>query len=436
MNPLKTPTLTGTIRPASDKSMTHRALILGALTLGETIILNPLASDDINQTIQALEQLGITITRDDEHACIKVQGLGRRGIQAYVATLATTLAFDFGNSGTTTRLMIGLLAGLNISAHITGDRSLQRRPMARVVDPLVRLGAQITLTDGHLPLTINQGITATVIDTELQVGSAQVKTALLLAGLGADIPVTVTDSFQTRNHTELMLQAFGVPVTTNGPRIHIPAPVTLRPQLINIPGDISSAAFWLVAGSIIPASELTVAHVGVNPTRTGILAVLDRMQSQVTLTHQHVVHGEAVADINIRYTSNLKATTISANEIPQLVDELPIIALLATQATGVTYITGAQELRFKESNRLRAVGQVLQQFGAAIQVNDDGFTISGPTSLQVPTGVVDDFGDHRITMLSLIAHLMTGTPHQTLDVSNVNISYPHFIDDLEELLND
>lgn len=435
MNTFKTPTLAGTIKPANDKSMTHRALILAALATGETVIVNPLRAADTTQTMHALQMLGVPITIDAQHHCIKVQGIGREGIKAYVEDLATPLHFDFGNSGTTTRLMIGLLAGLNVPATITGDASLQRRPMDRIVDRLTQAGAQITMTRGHLPLTIHRGITNGLIDERLQVGSAQVKTALLLAGLGANVPVTIVDDFQTRDHTEIMLATFGASITVTGTTINLPAQIQLTGQLIAIPGDISSAAFWLVAGAVIPESTVTLANVGVNPTRTGILAVLERMHADVKLRARHQVNGEPVADITVRPTANLQATSITKAEIPQLVDELPIIALLATQAQGTTEISGAQELRFKESDRLATVGQVLTQFGANIQVNDDGFTITGPTRLHVPEAPVDDFGDHRITMLIIIAQLMTGARLETRATTNVNVSYPNFIRDLEELLH-
>lgn len=418
--------LQGQLRPPSDKSITHRALILGALAEGTTRIKQPLMSADIKRTIDGLKPLGVVVKiMADEILVISP------GITAFKHP--EKLVLDMGNSGTSTRLLVGLFAGLNIAATFIGDDSLSCRPMARIIKPLTDLGAVISSNDNHLPLTIKQGITAKAIDFKLPLGSAQVKNAVLLAGLAAGIPIKITDDFGTRNHTELMLPRFGVAITNLGHQFMINGQQKLQPAIIDVPSDISSAAFWIVADLIVPNSVINLDDVNINDTRAGVIKVLNRMNANIVpeLTTQHL---EPTAQITVA-TQTLKATKITANEVPSLIDELPLIVLAATQAKGQTIISGAQELAVKETNRITTVTTELNKLGAKIVAKEDGFIIQGPTKLTVDKlTTVSGHGDHRVAMMLAIAALITSGDVQLLDPQSVLISYPTFFTDELELI--
>ncbi|MCT4396455.1 3-phosphoshikimate 1-carboxyvinyltransferase [Periweissella beninensis] len=422
--------LAGTICVPSDKSISHRALILALLAKGTTTINHRLISADVTATMTAIQKLGANVIENDDHTITKVVSEGRTML---INKSQALVAFDFANSGTTTRLLTGVLAGTGIKAKITGDTSLSTRPMQRVIKPLTTFGAQIDSNNNHLPLIINTPITADKLLFELPLGSAQVKNAVLLAGLASGKAVEISDKFKTRDHTERMLPAFGGEITINDDRITLPADQNLVGTTVDVPGDISAAAFWLVAASLVDNSEVTLTSVNVNPTRAGILAVLERMGANLSFKIS-AIGKEPVADITVKTTKHLQATTISAQEVPSLIDELPIIVLAATQATGTTIITGASELRVKESNRIDLVTTELTKLGADITATTDGFIIKGPTKLQVNEPVtLNGHGDHRLTMMLAIAGLINKGVVTLADTDNVAVSYPTFFQDLRRL---
>lgn len=422
--------LAGTIRVPSDKSISHRALILALLAKGTTTINHRLISADVTATMTAIQKLGADVIENDDYTITKVVSEGRTML---INKSQALVAFDFANSGTTTRLLTGVLAGTGIKAKITGDTSLSTRPMQRVIKPLTTFGAQIDSNNNHLPLIINTPITADKLVFELPLGSSQVKNAVLLAGLASGKAVEINDKFKTRDHTERMLPAFGGEITINDNRITLPADQNLIGTTVDVPGDISAAAFWLVAASLVDNSEVTLTSVNVNPTRAGILAVLERMGANLSFKIS-VIGKEPVADITVKTTKHLQATTISAQEVPSLIDELPIIVLAATQATGTTIITGASELRVKESNRIDLVTTELTKLGADITATTDGFIIKGPTKLQANEPVtLNGHGDHRLTMMLAIAGLINRGGVTLADTDNVAVSYPTFFQDLRRL---
>lgn len=418
--------LSGSLRGPSDKSITHRALILGALAQGQTYIKQPLASADITSTMNALRSLGVKFT---------VQAAGTIVVDSPgMANFARpeNLVLDMGNSGTSTRLLAGVFAGLDLPVTMTGDASLSTRPMQRIITPLTNLGAEIQSVDGHLPLIISRGIQAQPIKFTLPLGSAQVKNTVLLAGLVAGVATTITDDFGTRDHTEQMLPAFGVTLEQVDNTFTIPAGQKLQATEIEVPADISAAAFWLVAGTIVPKSVIKLTKVNVNQTRAGILKVLNQMGA--TIKQQTIAAAEPMANLEIMAQPSLQPVKITAADVPTMIDELPIIALAATQANGQTIISGAQELAVKETNRITTVTTELKKLGADITATDDGFIINGPTNLAVaaPT-TVDGHGDHRIAMMLSIAALITAGEVNLVDPESVVISYPTFFEDLEHL---
>lgn len=420
--PLKGP-LKGTINIPGDKSISHRAIILGSLAKGATIVRNFLPSEDCLHTIEAFQQLGVKIKRQSSQVTIKSEG--------HLSFKEAEQPLYLGNSGTTARLLTGLLASLPLFTTIYGDPYLSKRPMARVVKPLRQMGAQI---DGRhkgelLPLSI-RGKQLNGITYHIPVKSAQVKSALLLAGLFAREKTILFEQAITRDHTERMLKAFGV-------NVHIdPLTITIEPierlygTDIHIPGDISSAAFFLVAGAIVPNSQIILKRVGLNNTRTGIIDVMEQMGAHLTITNQQVSNNEPYGDLKIKY-SNLQCTTIQGDIIPRLIDEIPIIALLATQAKGQTVIKDAEELRVKETDRIKAVVDVLRILGANIEERDDGMIINGPTPLK--GGNVSAYYDHRMAMMIAIASLISEKSVILDDDSSINISYPQFFDHLQQL---
>lgn len=418
--------LQGTIQVPGDKSISHRAVILGAVAKGETRVKGLLKGEDVLSTIQAFRNLGVRIEEKDDQ--LVIEGQGFQGLTAPCQTL------NMGNSGTSMRLIAGLLAGQSFSVKMIGDESLSKRPMDRIVYPLKQMGVEISgETDRQFPpLQLQGNRNLQPITYTLPISSAQVKSAILLAALQAKGTTQVVEKEITRNHTEEMIQQFGGRLIVDGKRITLVGPQQLTAQEITVPGDISSAAFWLVAGLIIPGSELLLKNVGVNPTRTGILEVVEKMGAQIV--YEDMNKKEQVTSIRVVY-SHLKGTIISGGLIPRLIDELPIIALLATQAQGTTCIKDAQELRVKETDRIQVVTDILNSMGANIKATADGMIIKGPTVLY---GVnTSTYGDHRIGMMTAIAALLVKQGQVHLDKEEaIMTSYPTFFKDLERLCHD
>lgn len=416
--------LKGTIRVPGDKSISHRSIMFGALSKGVTTVRDILRGEDVLSTIQAFRDLGVFIKDDGQ--VIQVHGVGFDGLQAPSKPL------DMGNSGTSIRLISGVLAGQDFKAELFGDDSLSKRPMDRVTIPLSQMGVEISgQTKRDLPpLWIHGRKDLKAIHYQLPVASAQVKSALIFAALQAKGESVIIEKELTRNHTEDMIRQFGGQLEINGKEIRIQGGQELTAQEVVVPGDISSAAFWLVAGLIVPASKIVLENVGINETRTGIIDVIRAMGGKITLTD--IDEGTKSATIIVE-TSDLKGIEISGEIIPRLIDELPIIALLATQAHGETIIRDAEELKVKETDRIQVVADVLNSMGATIQPTDDGMIIKGKTTLH--GAHVHTFGDHRIGMMTAIAALLVTDGEVELDRAEaINTSYPSFFDDLEELI--
>ena len=409
----------GQIKVPGDKSISHRAVMLGSLANGVTEISGFLKGADCLSTIDCFRKMGIDIDINGEN--VTVHGNGLRGLKKPDEMLYT------GNSGTTTRLLCGILAGQNFDTSITGDASIQKRPMGRVVKPLSMMGAKIE--NEYCPLYIT-GTKLHGIDYKMPVASAQVKTAIILAGLYADGKTVIHEIEKSRDHTELMLSAMGADLTVDNLDITVKPTNDLTAVNVDVPGDISSAAFFLILGAIMPNSQITVTNVGINPTRTGIIDVLKDMGADITLENVHTSAGETVADITVR-SSSLKGTTVGGDIIPRLIDELPIIAVAAVFADGQTVIKDAQELKVKETNRIRAVVDEFNKCGIDITETDDGMIINGGKSIHGAD--FKTYGDHRMAMsLTVLAQLADG--ESTLDDSDCAcVSYPTFFDDFYKL---
>ena len=407
-----------------DKSISHRSIMLGALAEGTTEVRGFLQGADCLSSISCFEKMGVQI--ENQGDIVRIHGLGLHNLHAPSVTL------DVGNSGTTTRLMSGILAAQSFTSLVDGDASIRKRPMKRIITPLTQMGASITSLNQNdcAPLRI-EGKPLHGIHYQSPVASAQVKSAILLAGLYADGETSVTEPYVSRNHTELMFEAFGVPVHREGTTVTIRPIDSLNAQKILVPGDISSAAYFLVAGLITPNSELVIRNVGINPTRDGILDVCRAMGADITLERVSDTIGEPTADIRVR-TSALHSTVIEGAVIPKLIDELPIIAVLACFAEGTTVIRDAQELKVKESNRIDVMVHSLSAMGADIEATDDGMIIHGGKPLH--GAVIDSNLDHRIAMSFAIAGMNADGETEIQGSECVNISYPNFYSDLERLL--
>ena len=416
--------LRGTLTIPGDKSISHRSIMFGSLAEGDTEITGFLYGDDCLSTVGAFRSMGIDIDVTDEK--IVVHGKGLHGLTEpdnYI---------DVGNSGTTIRLISGILAGQAFNTVLTGDDSIRKRPMGRVMKPLSAMGAKITGRKNNTlaPLAI-EGTSLQAIHYDSPVASAQVKSAVLLAGLYADGWTSVTEPSLSRNHTELMLKSFGAEIESEGNTARVKGNPHLKGQIIEVPGDISSAAYPLVAGSIIPGSELHLKNVGLNPTRTGIIDVLLDMGADITISNERISGGEKMGDLTVR-SAKLRGTTIAGDLIPRLVDEIPVIAVAAACAEGVTEIHDAQELKVKESNRLETVAQGLRAFGCDVEVLDDGLRISGGRPLQAGAEC-NSFGDHRIAMSMTIAALAAEGTAEIEQFEAVSVSWPSFWDDMRGL---
>lgn len=417
--------LRGTIRVPGDKSISHRSIIFGSLATGETKVYDILRGEDVLSTIQVFRDLGVSIQDDGD--VIRIQGVGFQGLQAPTAPL------DMGNSGTSIRLISGVLAGQDFSVTMVGDDSLSKRPMDRVAIPLRQMGVEIAgQGDRDCPPLHEKGTRQLQpIHYRLPVASAQVKSALIFAALQAEGESTIIEKEKTRDHTEDMIRQFGGEIQVDGKTIRIQGGQEFQGQEVIVPGDISSVAFWLVAGLILPDSVIKIENVGINQTRTGILDVIQEMGGELTIEDRH--EKAVSASLTVK-TSSLKGIRIDGELIPRLIDELPIIALLATQANGQTVIADAEELRVKETDRIQVVADSLNAMGANVVPTEDGMIITGPTPLHGAD--LETFGDHRIGMMAAIAALLVRDGNVVLDRAEaINTSYPSFFEDLETLLH-
>lgn len=407
----------GSIIVPGDKSISHRSIMLGAIAEGVTQIVGFLPADDCLSTMRCFEELGIRIEPASETE-LKIHGVGLKGLKEPNDVLYT------GNSGTTTRILPGILAGQDIFTILTGDSSIRQRPMARVVEPLKMMGAKIWgRNEGeYVPLAI-KGTELKGIKYSLPIASAQVKTSLLLAGLYADGVTEIEEPSKSRDHTERMLELFGADLEINDKVYRIRGGQKLKATMVDVPGDISSAAFFIVAALIVNGSQLSIDNVGINETRTGILDVLNDMGANIELFNISRLSNEPRATIRAQ-SSSLKAATIEGDLVPRLIDEIPIIAVAATQAEGRTIIKDARELRVKESDRIAALSAELRKMGADIEEMEDGMIINGPASLQGTT--VKSHGDHRIAMALAVAGLVAKGRTIIEDSECIAISYPSF----------
>lgn len=423
MELLRAKQLNGQIEVPADKSISHRSIMFGAIAKGTTTVKNFLRGEDCLSTLNGFKELGVPI--EDDGQTIIIQGVGFEGLKPALGPI------DLGNSGTSIRLMMGILAGTNFQTTLFGDEYLNRRPMQRVMAPLNQMGAHLVGFENtqYPPISI-QGAKLAPITYEMPVASAQVKSAIIFAALQAQGTSTIIEKEPSRNHTEQMIKQFGGEIEVSGKTIRVTGPQQLTGQEVIVPGDISSAAFFIVAAAILKNSQVVLKNVGINPTRTGILDVLEAMGGTFELSEIDEANESATITVS---SSTLKATTIQGADIPRLIDELPIIALLATQAEGTTIIKDAQELKVKETNRIDATCEELQKLGANIEPTDDGMIIHGP--VQLHGGKVSSRGDHRIGMMLQIAALLTEKIVELDKAEAVAVSYPHFFEDLASLIN-
>ena len=423
--------LTGRVTVPGDKSISHRSLMLSSLAVGESRIEGLLEGEDVLATAAAMRAMGATIERSDD-GIWRVWGVGVGGL------LQPAGALDMGNSGTSTRLLAGLVASHAITATFVGDASLSKRPMGRVIDPLSLMGAEFTSSPGgRLPMMVRGICPAVPIEYTLPVASAQVKSAVLLAGLNTPGITRVIEPVPTRDHSERMLAGFGanltVEATNRGRVISVHGEAELKPQQIVVPGDPSSAAFWAVAASIVPGSEVTIANVGLNPTRAGIFTALRMMGADITEVDARSVGGEPVADLIVRHAT-LKAIDVPPDLAPSMIDEYPVLFVAAALAEGRTVARGAHELRVKESDRIAAMKDALEACGVAVEEYEDGLAITGSGGEPIPGGgTVASLLDHRIAMAMTVAGLVARRPITIDDVAPVATSYPVFFETLEHL---
>lgn len=421
------PRVRGRVRPPGDKSISHRYALFAAMASGTSTLDGYSTGADCASTLSCLQALGVDVRHLGPAAegglRVSVTGRGPRGLVAPAAVL------DAGNSGSTMRMLAGLLAAHPFSSTVTGDASLQRRPMRRVIVPLERMGARIASQDGRPPLTIDGSAALRAIDFRPDVPSAQVKSAVLIAGLHADGVTQVTEPLATRDHTERGLEAFGGQVVRDGLAVSVRGGQQLSPRDLQVPGDISSAAFWMVAAAALPGSEIEIAGVGLNPTRTGIIDVLRAFGAAIAIDADAVAAGEPTGRLVVRHDT-LRAVTITPDQVPGVIDELPVLAALATHG-GDLQVSGAQELRVKESDRISALADGLRRMGADIDEAPDGFHVRGRQRLR--GGDVDARHDHRLAMAFAIAALGATGPTTIHDAGAAAVSYPEFFPVLESL---
>ncbi len=418
----KTKNFKGQIEVPPDKSLSHRAVMLGSLCKGKVQVKNFSKGEDCRNTLKIFQQLGAEVEfQNEKDFILKNNELTAPQDILYV-----------GNSGTTVRLLSGILAGQNFKSRLEGDISLSKRPMKRIIEPLTAMGADISSlnNDFKAPLIIKPS-KLVGIDYASPIASAQVKSCILFAGLFADGQTRVTEPFKSRDHSERMLKYLGANLAVTGNSAMIEKSELEGKELI-ISGDISSAAFFFVAGSVIPNAEILVTNVGTNPTRTGIIEVMQRMGANIELLNQRTVCNEEVADIKVSYSENMKGIEISGEIIPKLIDELPIIAILASQAEGITVVKDAQDLRNKESDRIKSVCTEFKKLGVNITEKDDGFVIEGRSKLKGDT-IIETYHDHRLAMSAYVAGLICEKPMQINDFEWVNTSFPEFLELMESL---
>jgi len=416
----------GRVRLPGDKSISHRYALLAALADGPSVIRGYSTGADCASTLACLRGLGVAIDhrRDESGPLVRIEGRGLGGLRAPASVL------DAGNSGSTMRMLAGVLAAHPFEATLDGDGSLRRRPMRRVITPLERMGARFVSNDGRPPITVIGAAALAPLDFQPEVPSAQVKSAILFAGLHAEGTIRVREPLTTRDHTERALQAFGAAVTREGDAIQLRGRQRLTGQSLAVPGDISSAAFWLAAAAALPGSDLVLEHVGLNPTRTAILDVLRRLGASIDISVLSEQGHEPVGTIRVRHGS-LGATVIAPEEVPGVIDELPVLAALATYG-GELSVSGAAELRVKESDRISALANGLRQLGADIEERPDGFHVRG--SHQLTGGEADAHGDHRLAMAFAVAALGASGPTTITDAGAAAVSYPEFFRVLAELV--
>lgn len=425
----KATSLKGKIKIPGDKSISHRAVMFGAISKGLTEITGFLDGADCRSTIACFQKLGVEIIQDGSH--VRVYGNGLHGLKPSKNTL------DVGNSGTTTRLISGILAGQSFETSLNGDASIQTRPMRRIIDPLTQMNAHIVSIKGNdcAPLTVGGKQPLKAISYQSKIASAQVKSCILLAGLYADGITSVTEPALSRNHTELMLTGFGAKVTSNGLTASISPAAELFGQKIEVPGDISSAAYFIVAGLICKNADILIENVNTNPTRAGIIKIAQMMGGKIELLNERFVSGEPVADIHVQ-SSKLKGCTIEGDIIPTLIDELPVIAVMAACASGTTIIKDAAELKAKESNRIDTVTENLSAMGANISPTDDGMIIEGkPGDSPLQGACINTYMDHRIAMSFAIAGLVANGQTSFDHEDCCNISYPTFFDTIKAIVD-
>jgi 3-phosphoshikimate 1-carboxyvinyltransferase len=421
------------IKVPGDKSISHRSVIFGSIAEGITEVEDFLTGEDCLCTMKAFQELGVEMEFNESAKKLKIHGKGLAALKAPGSELY------MGNSGTAMRLLAGLFSGLPFSTTLTGDESLSGRPMKRVIEPLSKMGAVIQSVDGKAPLKINPNASPKKLQSinyTSPIASAQVKSCILLAGLNADGETIANEPHKSRDHLERMLEYFGADIKTTGNEVRLkPLSKNLQAQKITVPSDISSAAFFLVAGAILPDTELSLINVGINPTRIGILEIFNKMNVDYQLSNKRIIANEPVANIIVR-SSQIQACTMEGEVIPKLIDEIPILAILAAQAEGVTVIKDAEELRVKESDRIKTTVNMLKALGIEVEEKPDGMIIHGRAGQAFEPStkpVIDSHGDHRLAMSSAIAALYSNKPITILQTEFVNTSFPGFFELLESL---
>ena len=416
--------LRGEITIPSDKSISHRAVMFSSLAEGECIVRNFSSGADCHSTLELFKALGVDISFIDEKT-LKIKGAGGKfnPEKQTNATFPCIYPYPCGNSGTTMRLISGILAGQNFDSVLTGDESLSKRPMKRIIEPLSLMGADISSVDGHAPLTI-RGRNLHGITYRSSLSSAQVKSCILLAGLNAEGETTFEEPYVSRNHTEKLFRYLGADICVNNNSVTV-RPSVMQAKDIDIVGDISSAAFFITAGLIVEGSDFIIKNVGLNETRSGIIDVIRRMGGDIEILNQHITAGEEVGDIRVRYTKDLKGCTIEGSDIPRLIDELPVIAVLASQAEGETIVKNAGDLRNKESDRIKCLVQELSKIGVNIEEQEDGFVITGKSKLKGGCET-ESYHDHRLAMSFYIAGLIAENEIAINGFEWTKISFPEF----------
>ncbi len=416
--------LQGTCLVPGDKSISHRAIMFGAMAKGQTRAKHFLFSEDCLHTIGAFKALGVQIQTTADS--VTIDGVGLDGLKPPKGPL------DMGNSGTSTRLLLGLLSRQAFDMDFIGDASLSKRPMGRVLDPLASMGAKFKATDGHLPVQVAANAHLKPLDYHIPVASAQVKSALIFAALQADGTSHLTEKLATRDHTERMLRYFGGDLTTAGLTLTVTPKQHLTGQALTVPGDPSSAAFFVAAATLLAGSDVLLPNVGLNTTRIGFLNIIGQMNGAISV--EKMTEGfEPTGDLRVKH-AQLTGVTITKEAIPAVIDELPLVALCATQAQGVTTISGAEELRVKETDRISTITQELRKMGANIEEKPDGMIITGPTPLHAVDTNLDSHGDHRIAMMLMVAALLSQDHFKLQNADAVNVSYPKFYEDLLALI--